>query len=529
MSTSYYIYFKIFESIQLCKLSFCLLVIPILFLSCSSEVQKQEVMIDAPKNVQRLKKARTIITTDGEVDDIDSFIRMLLFANEFDIEAMVYSSSQWHYKGDGKGTKFTSEMQNTEERYGTREELRWPGTTWMQSLLEKYEVTYPSLALHAEGFPEPAYLKSIVKVGNIDFEGEMEIDTEGSNFIKNILLDEDTSAVYIQAWGGSNTFARALKAIEEEFKDTDQWNTIYEHVSKKAIFYAILDQDATYKKYIGVKWPKIRVIYNSDQFWCFAYPWPERVPEPFHQYFNGSWFSEHILNNHSPLLSEYYSWGDGRQVEGDYEQYHGDTTYMKEKGREKFDFISEGDSPAYFFLMNVGLNDTKDPRIGGWGGRFVQSPDNPYRWEDGEQVQDYNPYTSQYDKSYPQARWVDALQNEFAARADWCIKPYEEANHPPKVSIEGNNIQLVEKGAKITLTAKASDPDGDELSYNWWQYEEVSSYQNKITVDTINEDTLTLTVPNDANSGEDIHLILEVKDNGKHPLTRYKRVVLKVQ
>jgi hypothetical protein len=30
-------------------------------------------------------KPRTIVTTDGEVDDVDSFIRMLLYANEFDI------------------------------------------------------------------------------------------------------------------------------------------------------------------------------------------------------------------------------------------------------------------------------------------------------------------------------------------------------------------------------------------------------------------------------------------------------------
>ena len=51
------------------------------------------------------KKPRTIITTDGEIDDVDSFIRMLLYANEFNIEGLIYSSSQWHYKGDGKATR----------------------------------------------------------------------------------------------------------------------------------------------------------------------------------------------------------------------------------------------------------------------------------------------------------------------------------------------------------------------------------------------------------------------------------------
>ena len=49
-------------------------------------------------------RPRTVVTSDGELDDIDSFIRFLLYANEFDVEGLVYSSSKWHYAGDGKGT-----------------------------------------------------------------------------------------------------------------------------------------------------------------------------------------------------------------------------------------------------------------------------------------------------------------------------------------------------------------------------------------------------------------------------------------
>ncbi len=56
---------------------------------------------------QKNIKPRTIVTTDGEIDDVDSYIRMLLYANEFNIEGLIYNSSMWHYKGDGKGTKFT--------------------------------------------------------------------------------------------------------------------------------------------------------------------------------------------------------------------------------------------------------------------------------------------------------------------------------------------------------------------------------------------------------------------------------------
>src|SRR5689334_7269329 len=119
-------------------------------------------------------KPRTIVTTDGEVDDIDSFIRMLLYSNEFALEGLVYSSSQWHYAGDGKGTLFTSEMPFTARRYGTRTSLRWAGTQWIQSLIGKYGEVYKNLSLHANGYPTPEYLLNLVHIGNIDFEGEMQ-------------------------------------------------------------------------------------------------------------------------------------------------------------------------------------------------------------------------------------------------------------------------------------------------------------------------------------------------------------------
>src|SRR6187397_3618331 len=103
-------------------------------------------------------RARTIVTTDGEVDDQDSFIRMLLYANEFNLVGLVYSSSQWHYTGDGKGTKFTSEIPLTKRLYGERTELRWPGTDWMQEFIDKYASVYPNLTKHAKDYPTPGYL-----------------------------------------------------------------------------------------------------------------------------------------------------------------------------------------------------------------------------------------------------------------------------------------------------------------------------------------------------------------------------------
>src|SRR5512145_3097729 len=49
-------------------------------------------------------KPRTIVTCDPELDDNNSMIRFILHATDFQIDGLVYTSSRFHWKGDGKGT-----------------------------------------------------------------------------------------------------------------------------------------------------------------------------------------------------------------------------------------------------------------------------------------------------------------------------------------------------------------------------------------------------------------------------------------
>jgi len=44
-------------------------------------------------------KPRVVVTTDGEIDDRCSMIRFLLYSNEFDVEAIIYNSSMFHWLG----------------------------------------------------------------------------------------------------------------------------------------------------------------------------------------------------------------------------------------------------------------------------------------------------------------------------------------------------------------------------------------------------------------------------------------------
>jgi hypothetical protein len=430
-------------------------------------------------------KPRTIVTTDGEVDDMDSFIRLLLYANDMDIEGLIYSSSQWHYAGDGKGTLFISEMPSTAKRYGELTDLRWPGTTWMQDFIAKYTQVYDNLIMHDPSYPSPDYLLSVVKTGNIEFEGEMEKVTEGSEHIKNILLDNEPGPVYVQIWGGTNTLARALKSIEEEYKGTPLWEEIYKKVSDKTFIYTILDQDATYNKYVAPFWPDIKLIYNSAQFWSFAYQWTRVVPDNLKVYMDGKWHAENIKFNHGPLMASYFTWGDGQKIEGDPEHTQGDTAQLKARNRQQYDFISEGDSPAYLYLLNWGLRSIECPSYGGIGGRFILSDAVPGRWEDGKLVTDLNPATGQQETSYPQVRWIDVLQNDFAARADWCVMSYGEANHAPVVTLANRADITAKAGNKVSLKGSAADPDGDAVSLKWWQYEEAGSYKGMVEIQTL--------------------------------------------
>ncbi|WP_373278089.1 hypothetical protein [Prolixibacter bellariivorans] len=74
-------------------------------------------------------------------------------------------------------------------------------------------------------------------------------------------------------------------------------------------------------------------------------------------------------------------------------------------------------------------------------------------------------------------RWRDAFQNDFAARMDWTILPYDKANHPPVPKIDGEKHLTAKPGERVNLSAVgSSDPDGDALSYNWFCYKEAGTF-----------------------------------------------------
>ena len=218
-------------------------------------------------------------------------------------------------------------------------------------------------------------------------------------------------------------------------------------------------------------------------------------------------------------------------IEGELaEEQRGSAEYLKNNPQyEKYDFISEGDSPSFFYLINNGLRSMEDPSYGGWGGRFGVVNDKLFR----NNVLDYDPYTRRYEAEYSLMRWFDDIQNDFAARADWAVADtFEDANHNPALTIREGLDLSVRPGEQVTLHAEGQDPDGDQLTYSWWRYFEADTYEDSNVkqekaqsemagelqlglhrelakgelLDTIplqgnHTDTLTLVVPEDAESG----------------------------
>ena len=77
-------------------------------------------------------KPRTVVTTDMESDDIASLVRYFLYTNELDTKGIVYSSSKFHWAGDGKGTEFFL----PDREYTTPQtSWRWTGNTTIEDQL----------------------------------------------------------------------------------------------------------------------------------------------------------------------------------------------------------------------------------------------------------------------------------------------------------------------------------------------------------------------------------------------------------
>ena len=470
---------------------------------------------------------RLIVLADmgNEPDEMQQMIHMITCSNELDIEGLIAVTG-----------KYLRPESKDEYRRVTHPEL-------FHEIIDAYEKDLPNLKKHATGWPEPEDLRKTVRAGQKGYgiadvgEGK---SSPGSELIIDVVSEDDPRPVWIVVNAGSNTLAQALFDYEKKHTKAK----VDEFVSKLRVFENGAQDNAG--AWICSNFPKIHWIRSNYQ--TYAYGGPGGTDgdlstnlgphywQPYEYSTSGQndWLTEHVMTGHGELGKIYPS-------------RHG-------FGWSEYGFMEGGGTIPWMGLLNKGLFDINQPSWGGWGGRFTaekvpgfwsrhidimvdeqkEAPFYTYRevsdhWVDPQDGKVYN-------NSYvPVWRWREAMYNNQICRMDWTSKTFEEANHHPVAAVNGDKSNSIVKisalaGEVISFDSSAStDPDGDELIFKWWIYEEAGTYPGQIHISDPDKDKTTITIPTGA-GGKQIHLILEVQDdNAIASLFDYRRIVIDVE
>jgi hypothetical protein len=423
-------------------------------------------------------KPRVIATTDGEIDDHSSMIRFLLYTCDFDVAGIVEVNSKFQKNGHSN-------------------------EPWLEYQLAAYEQVLPNLRKHNPDYPSAEYLRSVCRVGNENIKDlwvappDMETkSTPGAQLIIDTLLDNDPRPVHVLSWGGANTTASALWKLKTEYPREK-----YDYAVSRIRIYCIWYQDG------GGGWIQTNIpgayineAYRWDNVWDYesyddARKKGKRSSNPpfIQEYMKPAWLDANVKIGHGPL---------------------GAVTPQS--------YISEGDTPSFLNLVNNGLEAHLDYTLGGWGGRSAY--DNQAF---PNHVTDKN-LSDDGDRNKMYWRWVPAAQNDFAARMDWCVKDFTDANHAPVAKVKGSLKRDVKAGETVKLEATSSDPDGNKLTCKWWQYADADSAAATVAITNADSlDQASFVAPNEP--GKQVHIILEVTDNGTPPLISYQRIVCTIK
>ena len=489
-------------------------------------------------------KIRTIITQDAEVDDQNSLRHFLLYANEVELLGIVQTSSVYHWIGvPGAATLEQKDLMGRTQIFDCSCANRWTGTDWMFRVLDDYEKVYPNLKRIDPEYPSPSYLRSITKIGNIGYPGEVEKATEGSELIRKAILDEDPRTLYLQVWGGCNTIARALSDIQDEFADTVAWGPLHERISQKVVITACGEQDNAYDNYIAQEWPEIPFV-RCLQMGSYAYAWSHMPEGESKDTLRAAFMKENLLNRKGALMDGYAVWLDGKVYEGEGpENQFGSNPEILDcwwGGKiglgpyEEGDFLSEGDSPTYFLLLNWGLRSLENFSYGGFSGRYVKDESRCSR--KGEPLNYWIPQQDLYTDRGGNTqltdsmwRYVADIQHDFAARADWCAADEgDEIEKAPALTVRGGVDRTARPGDTVRIGYAAKAGFGEDIAVSARIYEEASTVAGAPVPENDDEAGFLVRIPADAWPGQSLHVILQARNAKGHRLTHYQQVIVTI-
>ncbi|MBN1404279.1 MAG: DUF1593 domain-containing protein [Opitutales bacterium] len=453
------------------------------------------------------EKPRMIVLTDIEADpdDAQTLVRLLLYSNCIDIEGIVATTST-HMR-----------------------ERIYPES--IREIIRRYGKVRDNLLEHEAGYPTESELLAIVKNGlpeyGLNAVGKGK-NSEGSEWIIRSLKSEDQRPLWISVWGGTNVLAQALFQLREDLGNDE---AKLASLLAKLRIYTISDQDDS-GIWIRRNFPELFYIVSpggyGNSIWGGI---NERISGIDNTSISNGWLAENIQQGHGPLGAAYP-----------------DVAYAM-----------EGDTPSWLGLIPNGLNVPDRPDWGGWGGRYeFYRPEladiDPKGFTGGVPVEEEPRaiWTNAVDTWHPLLandfgrtirwdeqefsgyrvtlwRWRDDFQNDFAARMDWCMKSYAEANHPPVPALAHEDVLTVHSGEGFVLDATGTtDPDGDSLSFVWFNYPEAGTLKTPIPCASAENLCRSYFVAPKVTSPQTAHFILRVTDKGTPSLSRYKRVIVHI-
>jgi hypothetical protein len=318
------------------------------------------------------ERPRLAVLTDigGDPDDQQSLIRLMLHANELEIEALIATAMTSHHFDAGKPV--------------TRPEL-------IRGIVEAYGQVLPNLRRHADGWPSAGELLARVHSGNprkgrsVIGEGH---DTAGSRqLVARIDAGTPERPLNIAIWGGQTDLFQALWRVRNG-RDAEGWRVF----ASKFRVYDINDQDGLADG-MRAEFPGLFYILAKA---------PEGVDkrEGIYRgmYLTGDesltsrdWVERHVLSS-GPLGALYPT--------------------RTHTAPNRHGCLKEGDTPSWFFFLPQGGNDPADPSRAGWGGQFRREADG--WWRDVPKRDGFDPRTVI-------SRHRPAFQEEFAKRLRWCL------------------------------------------------------------------------------------------------------------